>query len=271
MSTRTLSRTGSRQRRHQRAFSLVELLISVSVIAMLLAILLPSLAGARDQAKSAVCASNIRQIALANLMYAQDDNDRLCPGAADFLHNLHRWHGARDRVNQPFDSARGPITPYLGPDGRIRRCPSFRGFDDGTAAFEAGSGAYGYNNAFLGVELQPFSGDLYTLRTDRGGAALDRVGHPSETLMFADAAFAADRLIEYSFAEPRFFPTSGWRADPSVHFRHSSAANIAWTDGHVDRRLRTDSYTSGLYTADPARLGIGWFGRSDTNRYFDLR
>ena len=78
-------------------------------------------------------------------------------------------------------------------------------------------------------------------------------------------------MIEYSFAEPRFHPQYGSRADPSIHFRHHGTANIAWCDGHVSRKTRTFSWSSGFYAGDPERFNIGWFGETDDNSAFDLQ
>ena len=103
------------------------------------------------------------------------------------------------------------------------------------------------------------------------GAKNDRIRSPSTTLMFTDTAFVGSALIEYSFAEPRFFPTFGGRPDPSIHFRHNGRkANVAWCDGHVDSRVMTFSWTSGLYQGDPELENVGWFGEPDDNGYFDL-
>ncbi|MCP4247755.1 MAG: prepilin-type N-terminal cleavage/methylation domain-containing protein, partial [bacterium] len=55
------------------AFTLVELLVVVSIIALLISILLPSLRCAREQTKSAVCISNLKGIATASNVYASDD------------------------------------------------------------------------------------------------------------------------------------------------------------------------------------------------------
>lgn len=261
--------TTTRQR--ARAFTLIELLISISIIALLLAILLPSLSTAREQARSAVCASNIRQITIANLAYTVDYNDHLVPGAKNFLTNLHRWHGTRLAVNEPFDPTTGPLVPYLTADKKIRTCPTFHRFLESTAnAFELGNGGYGYNNAFLGRQLKRVTADLYTVESDQSGVSLTRVHNPAATLMFADAAFTSSQLIEYSFAEPRFHPQFPARTDPSIHFRHHDHANIAWADGHVDRQRFTFTHSSGLYTGDPAQFRVGWFGQSDDNRFFDL-
>lgn len=71
MKTRTTARTG------ERGFTLIELLVVVAIIAILMAILLPSLQRARDQAKGSVCLSNLHQLALATHYYAGDNQDRL--------------------------------------------------------------------------------------------------------------------------------------------------------------------------------------------------
>ncbi len=255
----------------RHAFTLVELLVTISIIALLLAILLPNLSSAREQARSAVCASNIRQLAIANTAYAIDNGDHLVPGARNFLANLHRWHGTRSAVNEPFEPDQGPLVRYLTADGRIRDCPTFRNrIESAATAFELGNGGYGYNNAFLGRQLKQVTDTLYTVATDRSGVSLTRVRTPAATLMFADSAFTSGQLIEYSFAEPRFHPEYPARTDPSIHFRHRERANIAWADGHVDRKRYTFSHRSGLYLGDPARHRVGWFGQSDDNRMFDL-
>src|SRR5215471_21736218 len=61
-------------KRSIQAFSLVELLVVIGIVAVLIAILLPALSKSRERASRIACGNNLRQCGLANLMYAQQVN-----------------------------------------------------------------------------------------------------------------------------------------------------------------------------------------------------
>jgi prepilin-type N-terminal cleavage/methylation domain-containing protein/prepilin-type processing-associated H-X9-DG protein len=78
-------------------FTLVELLVVTAILALLAAILLPALAHARTQARTAVCASNLRQLGMAFALYAQDADERLPdfhvdPMSAARAEQVPYWH-----------------------------------------------------------------------------------------------------------------------------------------------------------------------------------
>ena len=64
----------------RKAFTLIELLVVVAIIAILMAILMPALQRAREQGKRAVCLSNLKQLALAWIMYADENDDKIVNG-----------------------------------------------------------------------------------------------------------------------------------------------------------------------------------------------
>lgn len=256
------------------AFTLIEVLVVMGTVSLLLALLLPGLASAREQGRVTMCRAHLSELLRANAFYASDHAERYCPGAADFVHNLHRWHGARSSIGRAFDGREGALAPYLDVEALIRQCPTFHAEEAArvSGGFERAAGGYGYNGVYVGAATLRAEQGAVSIQDDRIGARGGDVRRPGNTIMFADAAFAAAGLVEYSFVEPRFQPTlPSYRADPSIHFRHRGRANVGWCDGHVDTRERTFTWKSGLYRASPDRSGIGWFGHADDNGYFDLR
>lgn len=73
--------TGTTKRK--TAFTLVELLVVIGIIALLISILLPALSKAREHARAAACLSNMRQIGIGMIMYANENNGLVVPIVVD--------------------------------------------------------------------------------------------------------------------------------------------------------------------------------------------
>lgn len=108
------------RRRLLHAFTLIELLVVVSIIAMLIALLLPSLKGARNAARRAVCLSNQRQITTSLTLYA-DDHKEWYPwvgyGGANVIYG-----GPHGTDNPDYEFP--PFMPRYIPNGHVRFCPA---------------------------------------------------------------------------------------------------------------------------------------------------
>jgi prepilin-type N-terminal cleavage/methylation domain-containing protein/prepilin-type processing-associated H-X9-DG protein len=262
-----------------KAFTLVEILAVISIIALLLAILVPVLSSARSQACAVVCRSNLRQLVLANISYS-NENDGFCVAAASDIWGSfggrHRWHGVRNSEDEPFDPLQGPLAEYLS-DGKVKECPGRVRFVRGETwgeSFEKGCGGYGYNMTYLGSCT--WQSGLSFVEKYRQTTRMLTIFKPDKTLMFADTAFNQNgNLIEYSFAEPPYIVINGELFTdiyslPSIHFRHRRLANVGWSDGHVDSHQKADCKNTDAYNEDFDRMGLGWFEPMD-NSLFDLK
>lgn len=110
----------------RRRFTLLELLVVVAIISILAAILLPALTKARYNVQLTACAGNVRQIALAGLLYAGDNTDDLPPSIA--WNGSWSWPTVLNYQPGTATGARGGrrLYTFMGdylPDVRIYTCP----------------------------------------------------------------------------------------------------------------------------------------------------
>lgn len=242
-------------------FTLIELLVVIAIIAILAAILFPVFAAAREKARQTQCQSNIRQLAIANLMYGSDWEGYFAPAAQDhFEQDRRRWFGTR-QANGRFSPTDGPLSSYLKDGGRVRDCPSFQP----KASFDAGTGGYGYNAIGIGSRVWKVG---YVAEAFHGSLADAELPEPSDVAMFSDTALdVGTGLAEYGFlvapeAVMRRIPGAMPNLDPSVHFRHQGNALVAFADSHVEpMKMAGSVQSSGVYPgANPRQNQIGWFG-----------
>lgn len=254
--------------RPRRAFTILELLVVIAVIAIIAALLLPALGQGRIHALAIRSSQNLRQLVAANIAYASDQGSY---APADDKWNNRRWHGARTSASGAFDPTKGFLAPYLGKSGAVIACPLFKEMLAGRQSFEEGSGGYGYNAAYLGGTPSW----AYNPDGTRRSATPAQIARPSATLMFATTAYArADGLQEYPFAEPPFWdfgtgPTDQ-RPSPSIHFRFQGKALIGWADGHVsyEEKAARPAGTN-PHGGDADAQNLGWPGPDAENGWWN--
>ncbi len=216
---------------NRRAFTLIELLISVAIIAVLMGILLPSLSSARENAKKTLCASNLRQLGIASLLYLDENNQKywnyfsVIPNDTT---NRIWWfgYGPISGVNRLLDKSRSPLAPYTGDLAKTLQCPNFpywHGSYSHKFALPAASYAY---NITLGPSL------TVPAETKSKNAYANRCG---DVVLFVDGVHFD---FGTTFNEGNYLQ---YQANTSVasgyaHFRHAGHAQLVFLDAHVDEQ-----------------------------------
>ncbi len=229
------------------SFTLIELLVVVAVIAVLVAMLLPTLQAAKERSRQAICISNLRQLAVGELMYRDDNGGWFCTLTAtgtstpfDFQLRLRNYVGS------------GPPALYTIPADaeRIGKrsvwfCPSSSGWGSymdnnppwGTYSWYTYVGNY-WSDYTLNNHLAGAYYDGTTLFTEpKNSSVSGQNGRPyGIPAMYIPAAPPEKRLL--------FIESHNYRVDAYFYSiaaaRHEQRPNVSFVDGHVETITKTD-------------------------------
>ncbi len=232
----------------ERGFTLIELLVVIAVIAVLMAILMPSLNRAREQGRRAVCLNYLKTLTFGWIMYADQNDDRIVNGEAYWApdspasapaptsgpHKRERYwvgndcasgfaQGQQRQLEVQKEAIRlGAIFPYC-EDEKVYRCPTgvrgeMRTYSTGygmNGCFDA-AGTYSGNR---GVRV----GKTVLMIKKRSEIA---VPSPAYRLVFLDEGRISPDSYAIHYTTPR------WWDPPFV--RHGDGTNVSFADGHSD-------------------------------------
>ncbi len=200
-------------------FSLIELLVVIAIVSILAGILFPIFAASRSKALQAKCLTNLKQIASAWMLYAEDNNARACPSYYWSNGNYYSWdYSFIDSI--PKLGLLGPYTKT----GELNRCPAFKG-----NGWDRPYTGYAYNATYIGGDAMRDGASSVFIRKP---CLISEILRPSRTVVFADAGFG-NPVSACNYLRAPSDRVSGTFRNGTVHFRHSGFANVAYADGSV--------------------------------------
>jgi prepilin-type N-terminal cleavage/methylation domain-containing protein/prepilin-type processing-associated H-X9-DG protein len=209
----------------KRGFTLIELLVVIAVIAMLLAIILPSLKRAREAGHRITCMSNLKSLAAMIQMYATENDNKVPSGSTEGSYAWVNHSGGLAYYNINGDPVleeqqkeairRGPLWPYAGETIDMFRCPTAR---LGQARSYSIPDSFAYDNLWL-LSVNGATGSLLIKN-------LGSIKNPGGRMLFIDEGWATPASWSIMYKASQW-----WDVVPE---RHASGTTLAFVDGHTD-------------------------------------
>jgi prepilin-type N-terminal cleavage/methylation domain-containing protein/prepilin-type processing-associated H-X9-DG protein len=242
----------------QRAFTLIELLVVIAILAILAAMLLPSLTRAKLKAQGIACLNRHRQLALAWRMYSDDNHEVLLYASgtsADYQPGV--WMGGNldfdpnnaSNWDPSVDIYRSPMWPYCANNQTIFKCPS-----DFSYVVVNGQQLPRVRTMVMNLYLGGFSGTAQGVFDSSAWCIYYRTSDlntpgPSQIFVFLDERSDAINWGNF-YADMAGAPTQTTPGDPSAYrladmpgTYHGNACGFSFADGHSEIKKWLDGRT----------------------------
>jgi prepilin-type processing-associated H-X9-DG protein/prepilin-type N-terminal cleavage/methylation domain-containing protein len=216
-----------------KAFTLVELIVVIAICTLLASMVSYGVIYAKENARSAKCKSNLRNLALATLAYTTENYDTFPWGKKNV--NGYKYWCWDFVITNDGTVLPGAIWSYS-VDKKILQCPSFLGGKSNTE--EEPYTGYNYNCSFIGK----VEGDSGKRKTP---AKLSQLKKPEGTALFGDGEFSggANKFMRSPKRSTKHDASStSIREAGTQGYRHRGKTNVAFCDGHVEEL--SDVYNS---------------------------
>lgn len=221
----------------KKGFTLIELLVVIAIIAILAAMLLPVLSRAREQARRAVCASNLKQIGIAIMLYANDHNEYAPNGWGQYAgHPTNETYTCMWMVRlSKYLNGPDPSTLSGSPTAPNAADKMIKVFQCPTTWRLSSSWGHSYcMNEYLCTDYA--SPSPYFYRTPI------RFNDPVVRKNLDKFLMVWDSYIYTGFGEIQYFETATSGPAPYGLWNHSKGINFLMGDGHVEYH-RKDGFT----------------------------
>lgn len=215
----------------KRAFTIIELLVTIAIIAILAAFIFPVFLSAKAAVIQMGAGRALKQYYTGTTLYAADHDDTFPIAMYYDGSRMVTWFGRQtDEDDKKFEPKGGLLSPYvkgkLGSDSTLIADPYL---GDATGI--------GYNWGVIGSDMH-IRNDYSTFPNCAGAATMSSLANPSKAAVFATSAFynvgwrpgGDDRKYQFNF----FDPMEAWNGVPNVDFRHMSQMKVNSADQVVE-------------------------------------
>ena len=219
----------------KKQFTLIELLVVIAIIAILAAMLLPALSAARARAQAASCTSNLKQLGIIQLMYANDHDEHLTgphgyTSKENYMKKLIKGGYVETSDSTTFDKTAGRY--FICPGSGLKVADSVDGGTSNVYGFVAAPGHHG-----TGLWQTFRIPDYIEGNTNKSSPVNKNGGDPSRALMMGDSCYEREKCMWYTLECIHAKKAVGSRK--GFYLVHAQQANVLMVDGHVEGMNKT--------------------------------